>query len=110
MPCNDGGYDRDIITLTQDSYDMYQNIAAMLCGIATVLEDDGDLSSVLDKVDWKESGGSKKKFKAWWASHKAADAERKAEEETIREKAERVEEILAKLTPEERKLIGINDH
>jgi hypothetical protein len=109
MPCNDGGPREDTILMSQDTYKIHKNIEAMLCGIAAVLESNGDMSSVLDKVDWSEVGVSKKKFKAWWGSHKALDAARKAEEELIREHQTKIDIALAKLTNEERELLGLRD-
>jgi hypothetical protein len=122
MPCNDSRDDYGV-TVPDKEYNDLKDTEAMLCGITKVLESHRDqciigvennggeniLDNVLNDVDWKEVGTSKKKFYAWWTKHKAADAAKKADKELICDKANRVKAALKKLTPEERKLLGIND-
>jgi hypothetical protein len=93
-------------------------LEAMLCGVLTMLSnsplslDDNkgrpqmaSLEHLLNKVDWNEVGITQESLMAWWAEHKAEDARRKAAEQVIL--AVKRRKALAKLTPEERALLGI---
>lgn len=91
-----------------------------LCGVLRAVEDNvisyyNDLWAV---IDYKGAGISRKKLEKWFTKHKALDEKIKKQEiERIireREQAERQKQItkkrdaaLVKLTPEERKLLGI---
>ena len=48
-----------------------------------------------------------KSVREWWSDHKKADAERLELESTRREDEQKKQVALAKLTPEERELLGI---
>lgn len=87
---------------------------AMLCGVFTLLENGFTshgitfyLPAVLDRVNWQEAGTTRMWTEQWWEDHKERDAERRAEE--ARQLARRRQEILARLTPEEREILGIQD-
>jgi hypothetical protein len=43
----------------------------------------------------------------WWEEHKAADAKRVAREKAAEEKEQKKRQALSKLTPEEKKLLGL---
>lgn len=73
-------------------------IEAILCGIATKLENMGNLDTIMGLLNWKEIGLTEEHFNKWWADHKQKDAERL---ENLRKNA------LAKLTAEERKILGL---
>jgi hypothetical protein len=114
MPCRtDDDPGRDY------SYELRQQnemLKASLCAVLTTLENYGfNIFLPNDNtVNWKEAGVSMKELKTWWEVHKEIDkqrrereaAELKAKEEKQRI-AKRREEILSKLTPEERKILGV---
>ena len=104
MPCNDG-YGPGSTTVYVES----GNQTARLCGVFTVLENRGELASVLNQVDWKEVGVSKASTIAWWERHKEEDRQRRQREaaETARKKARRA--VLSKLSPAEKKILGIKE-
>lgn len=108
MPCRDW-------TVNDEYHAEAHRIASLLepamCGILTALENQNQLQMVLFSVDWREAGVSKESVEAWWKEHKRKDAQRrKAEAKRVARAAEKQrkrEEALAKLTEEERKLLGI---
>lgn len=98
MPCYTPDYG------PTDAEILERKIPAVLCAI---LRAHGP--SVLDGVDWKEAGVSHAEFSKWWKCHEQEDAERRrreAEYQTVRTKRA---DALAKLTPEERAIIGVPD-
>ena len=105
MPC------RDEWAEEQDRRAAFQELAlvrASLCAVLTFIEgDDTAFAAMLKDIDWKEAGVSKREFLAWWEEHKIEDAlRRKREAEEKREKEIR-KTALAKLTPEEKKILGV---
>lgn len=87
---------------------------AMLCGLFTLLENGFTshgitfyLPAVLDRVDWQEAGTTRRCTEQWWEDHRARDEERRAEE--ARQLERRRQEILARLTPEERGILGLEE-
>ena len=96
---------------------------AMLCGVLTALTEidaafhmevrsDGmALNLVADAMpvwyDGSEAGVYWADVAAWWADHQARDRRRRAEEAQERER--RRQQALAKLTAEDRKLLGIKE-
>jgi hypothetical protein len=73
---------------------------AALCGVLTVIENTNQLDKLLGKIDWKEAGVSRAKVEKWWAAHTAADKKRR-QKEALKTAA------LGKLTPAERKALGL---
>lgn len=107
MPCRTDYMDDDA-RISRERLDEFKQIEAALCGITRVLDRDTDaLAVILDRVDWKEAGVKRHQFEQWWASHKAADELRRIREEEAREQARRIKAAKAKLSPEERELLGI---
>ncbi len=107
MPCRDW----------DDSRVVYQEVdnpklSAALCGILGVMEADPALKGkdymfLLDRIDWREQGITKAWLLKWWENHKEEDkARRKREAEKKAQKALK-EKTLAKLTPQERKALGL---
>lgn len=99
MPCGDGGApytDWDGI-----------NVRRALCGILTLIERTGEdqLKTILDGVDWAEAGVKQSWLIAWWEEHKRQDTERRQRERAAAVEAQLREAALAKLSPEERKLV-----
>lgn len=100
MPCTDGGPSPE-----QEREE--RAIPAWLCAIATVLEERHTLDDVLDSVDWKECGATRRQFERWWKRHKWEDAERRRQEaEDI--KTERLrKQAIAKMTPAQRRAFNV---
>ncbi len=68
----------------------------------------------LDMIDYKEAGITRAELEKWWINHKALDAKHRAEEAAKkkavvekREKARKKKAILAKLTDEEKAILGV---
>ena len=93
-------------------------LEAMLCGVLSMLSnsplslDDNkgrpqmaSLEHLLNRVDWNEVGTTQGNLMAWWADHKEADKRRKEAEQILLGVKRRT--ALAKLTPEERELLGV---
>ena len=87
-------------------------LEAMMCGVFTLLDDGFTshgitfyLPAVLDRVNWQETGTTRMWTDEWWEDHKERDAERRAEE--ARQLERRRQEILARLTEEEREILGL---
>lgn len=76
---------------------------ALLCASFTLLEDQG----LLDQLNWEEAGVTKKDALAWWTSHKKEDEARRKREARRKVKEEKRKQALAKLTPAERKILGV---
>jgi hypothetical protein len=96
-----------------------KQLEAMFCAVLTVLEGNTDrFQALLDSIDWVEAGVTKDQLVGWWEDHKREDAERRAKEQEVedrrrakkeaKENKERLKKAaLEKLTPEERKALGI---
>ena len=80
---------------------------AALCAVLTVLELKGSLDDALNSIDFKEAGVKRVWLEDWWEEHKKEDEIRRANEERSRITQEKVKSAISKLTPEERKLLGI---
>lgn len=85
---------------------------AMLCAVFSLLENGFDshgitfyLEAVLDRIDWREAGVTRYDTEAWWEDHKDRDAERRHQEALALER--RRQEILARLSDEEREILGV---
>ena len=83
-------------------------LSASLCAILTLLEKDPDgFALMLKKIKWKEAGVSKRELMRWWEDHKEKDVKRR---ERMAEQLKEIKirkDALAKLTPEEKKILGI---
>jgi hypothetical protein len=58
-----------------------RELAAMLCGFLSALEQYDDFQAYLNRVDWAEVGLDRGFFEAWWGEHKRQDEERRNIEE-----------------------------
>ena len=90
MPCNDG---------RENTYTVYVesgNQTKRLCAVFSVLQQAGTLETTLDKVNWTEAGVSRRSTEEWWVRHQEEDLFRR-----------RREAVLNKLSPEERKILGV---
>lgn len=97
MPCVDPGDDGRFIGLQAKKIDM---LTRLLCEACQMLDDK------VDEVGTTHDPRSRE-LQNWWAAHKMADLKRKAAEakEERRDKLRR--EALAKLTEEERQVLGL---
>ncbi len=98
MPCTDGG----------PTYPVpFDDVEAMLCAVMTSLEAGRNTTHVLNDVNWKEAGVTKDQLLSWWKRHKDQDRKRRVAEaeEQARKAARKL--ALAKLTPYERKALGL---
>lgn len=105
MPCYDNRDDyRDIeIKELKKINTRLDKVAGMLCMVLTTLEEENELGHFKELFNYKESGITREELMAWWREHKAEDCVRRE-----REKAEEKKRLaLAKLTPEERELLGV---
>jgi hypothetical protein len=109
MPCRDWNVNDDRAA----EHDRLRLVEPALCGVFTAMErQGGDLfENVLSFVNWREAGVSEESVRHWWKAHKAEDARQRKNEDrrakSAAEKKRKREEALAKLTEEERKLLGI---
>ncbi len=106
MPCSDQPtyYERTAIAQRE-----LNKVNAMLCGVLTSAENLGILGTVLQNVNETECGVTIASIRSWFNRHKKEDARRKAREEATRKQEEVKREALAKLSPEERKALGLKD-
>jgi hypothetical protein len=102
MPCRDyeddhrvhDAYDSEIRALKKQN----DRLARIACKAMTELEKDGHADFLLLEDD---------EVRTWWAKHKEADAKAKAEREETARLALVKKEALAKLSAEERKVLGV---
>lgn len=87
MPCDDYGPSGHM-TITK--------FEAMLCAFVTKLAVTDRLDKVVESIDWNEAGVTRREFESWWQAHLTKDTARR-----------RREAALAKLTPDERRLLGL---
>lgn len=118
MPCRDDGWpeNNSAYEVTRDRLNRRE---AMLCAVLRTIEamptqgssPAENLMEFLDQVDWREAGVRKHQLVQWWEQHKEKDNARLAAEAKKRERARLKAEAEAKakalLTPEERKILGI---
>lgn len=112
--------ERELAPLKTEIAVLKQELAerdAMLCGVlssiyyldgyiqTTMILKDYFSNSVREWFNETESGVTWERLQAWWADHKAQDEARKQAEAPA--PALKREAALAKLTPEERKLLGV---
>ena len=101
MPCRDyeddrryDEYDARVQTLKKQN----DRLARIACKAMTALEKDGHADFLLLEDD---------EVRDWWEKHKIADAKARAEAEEKARRAVIRKEALAKLSAEERKILGI---
>ena len=78
-----------------------------LCQTLAALEIAVGKKTVYDVIDYEEAGITKAALVKWHKEHKLIDAKHRKEEAAKREKEEFYEAALAKLTPAERKVLGV---
>jgi hypothetical protein len=122
MPCCDDyppvDHSHEISQLRVDNKFLEQALCAALSALKVaaghVSFDECRTVDPLDMLDYKEAGFKRARLKLWWEKHQADDFKRKQREasaaakKTAEEQLERErQDALAKLTPKERKLLGL---
>lgn len=105
MPCRD--YSDDVRLNEQEV--LYSKYRAAFCAVMTFLSNSSFelYDDVLAGIDWRSAGITKKEFLALWNDHQREDAKRREQEEATRRREETRKKALSKLTPEERKILGL---
>ena len=105
MPCQDydtrwsNDWDRRAREEVKEEMKQHADMLARIaCKALTELEDNGIAEVLLLKDD---------EVREWWAKHKEADAKAKAARAEKARKARIKKEALAKLSDEERKILGV---
>jgi hypothetical protein len=96
MPCRDLDADNRYIAELQGKV---QRLTGLLCEACGLLD-----SGEWDIVGWPMASDE---LKGWWLAHSDADRARKAEEQAQAQQQALYEAALAKLTPEERRILGL---
>jgi hypothetical protein len=87
-------------------------IEAMLCAFVTALSEKKSLhqtsvlTEVLDVIDWKEAGVTRKEFNKWWDEHLRQDREKRLAARQARRQRRLRRAALNKLSAAEREAIG----
>lgn len=99
MPCR-SDYPDDSSSYSSGVRDELDNVTALLCSTLTSLQfiNTAALSELL-----RQSPALAK----WWGDHQAADRKREAEEKLKRKEKDDIQKAIKKLSPRERKLLGI---
>ena len=82
-------------------------LTGTLSGIVAALEADKTLNSTIEKVKWKDVGIDPNSFYEWWEMQKAIETARRARDLAQLDNQRKRVIILAKLTEEERKILGV---
>lgn len=106
MPCRVDDYTTRYVSETRHGMTI-ADFEAVLCGLFTEMEADGELFLWLGDIDWAEVGVSRKMVEAWWEAHNREDEFRRAKEAAEKIKEQKRKAALAKLTAEDRKALGL---
>lgn len=119
MPCRD---ELSIEEEARDEAEESTKVKAALCAVLSVLgspqkrgkaetvtADGVRLHFVLNRIDWREAGITRKWLMGWWAKHSEEDEERRKREKVEREERSVRLAGYLKLTPTERKALGVTD-
>ena len=96
MPCSDGGPSYQENPETKDRLD---KVTRLLCGLCRRLTNRGRAFHITDDAELAK----------WWAAHQEEDRRREERERKEREEAAAKRKALAKLSPRERRLLGIRE-
>jgi hypothetical protein len=105
MPCYDSR--EDLHQICDDLQKSNNKLEAMLCMVMYTLEEENEIGHFAELFNYKESGITRDQLFGWWKQHKEDDRRRKDRERAERDRLERRDAALAKLTDEERKLLGV---
>jgi hypothetical protein len=107
MPCRDDYTADDYRVRTSNLQKKHDQLTRFLCTVLHTLEEENELGHFAELFNYKEGGITREELFAWWKEHKEEDARRKDAERKAREIQERRAAALAKLSKEERKLLGV---
>lgn len=110
MPCRDDrdepGYGRGYAqgqATARDAEKQIKLLEAMLCAMITVVDE----AKLSHKIDYKEGGFTNAQLQHWWAEHQRKDTQRREKEAKVAQAKAEKARILSKLTPQERKKLGL---
>lgn len=96
MPCRDWGHEEQARRETHERLDMY---ARLLC----------EAMHIIEKGRYTGKGSKmSKELAAWWKKHQEDDAQAAREAEKEKKRKEEKKAAYAKMSPRERKLLGLN--
>lgn len=98
MPCSDGGCDNNHVTELGQRLD---KVTRLLCGLCKVINEAGKVGINEAVFEWMPE------LDAWWKNHQTEDRIRLEREREERKEKQDTERALAKLSPRERRLLGI---
>lgn len=104
MPCR--GPDEDYPRVSPERLTELLNVESLCCAIVRVYP---YMFAYLCPDDWSKAGVTRGWAEAWWKKHLALDVERRKQEEHQREQEAKRAAALAKLSQEERDLLGIKE-
>lgn len=110
MPCSDWGYER---CPDNTEVNKVKKLTQMLCATLHMVEhmNYGRVTDFFEDYNEhnleEECGVSSNEIIKWWREHQREDEARKAEEKRIAEDKAIREAAIAKLTPKERKMLGL---
>lgn len=102
MPCRtDDPTPSELRSTYEEEFTHNSKLAEIFCATMLKLEamDEGSSDPIILLLP--------KKAQAWWNLHKERDRKRVAAERKVMEREQAIENALGKLTPEERKLLGV---
>ncbi len=84
-------------------------LEAALCGILTELKGNYpfEYARILPNLDYREMGITEDELMEWWGTHMAKDEARRKREQEARMRETAKNAALAKLTKEERAILGL---
>jgi hypothetical protein len=112
MPCYEPNQD-DIARA--EYYARCQRIEAVLCAFAKFLSQQevgykvSALVEAVETINWSEVGVTKKFFWQWWEEHQQRDVEYQRRKKQQARLEQRRQRALNKLTPRERRALGLKD-
>lgn len=84
---------------------------AMLCAVLTVFEEQRmagyNYAELCSYINWQAAGIKEIDFDRWWVAHQERDRQRKKRE--AEQLVEQRRAAMARLTPKERKILGLED-
>lgn len=102
MPCRDPGYE-DYLLIERE--EKFQNLTRMLCAVMKKVDRPGkDSAKDLRERIYKTRG-----LQEWWEEHQRVDKAQREMEKWEADHDRKQKELLARLTKEERELLGYYD-
>ena len=101
MPCRD---DRDDSCY---NVEINKNLEAALCAVLSAFATDADRENHLKKINWEAAGVKEVWVRVWWKQHQKLDSQRRMMEAAQQRTANLKKSAATKLTPEERRALGL---